>query len=102
MGVPARVEYSKIRSSDSSASFPCLHVPGCGNDKETAIIDLAELIIKKTGSKTKIVHLPPLKEGDNTRSKQDTTKMRALLKRPMTSLDEGLDLLIKFKKLLKN
>ena len=27
----------QVRSGDSSASFPCLHVPECGSDKETAL-----------------------------------------------------------------
>lgn len=61
-----------------------------GSDYETTIIDLAKMIIALTGSKSKIVHLPPLKEGDMTRRKPDITKMRQLLGRPLLSIEEGI------------
>ncbi|MFN8310943.1 MAG: NAD-dependent epimerase/dehydratase family protein [Chitinophagales bacterium] len=61
-----------------------------GSDYETQIIDLAKLIIDVTNSKSKIVHLPPLKEGDMTRRKPDATKMRELLKRPLITIEEGI------------
>jgi Nucleoside-diphosphate-sugar epimerases len=61
-----------------------------GSDFEISIIDLAKLIIKITGSKSEIVHLPPLKEGDMTRRRPDITKMKKLLNRPMISLEEGI------------
>ncbi len=48
-----------------------------GNDELTSIKELAELIIKLTGSKSKIVHLPPLKEGDMTRRQPDNSKMKS-------------------------
>lgn len=61
-----------------------------GSDFEVTILDLAKMIIGITGSKSKIVHLPALKEGDMTRRRPDITKMRALLNRPMTTLEEGI------------
>lgn len=61
-----------------------------GSDFETPIIDLAKMIISVTGSKSEIVHLPPLKEGDMTRRKPDNTKMRELLGRPLVSIEEGI------------
>jgi nucleoside-diphosphate-sugar epimerase len=61
-----------------------------GSDFETTIIDLAEKIIAVTGSKSRIVFLPPLKEGDMTRRKPDNTKMRELLGRPLISIEEGI------------
>ena len=58
------------------------------------MLDLAKEIINTTNSKSKIIYLPALKEGDMTRRKPDVTKMRQLLKREFTSLDEGLKLIL--------
>lgn len=61
-----------------------------GNDKITTIKELAEIIIRLTGSKSKIVHLPPLPEGDMTRRQPDITKMKELLNRDLISIDKGI------------
>ena len=61
-----------------------------GSDFETTIIELAKTIIEVTNSKSKLVYLPPLKEGDMTRRKPDNTKMRELLGRPLVSILEGI------------
>ena len=61
-----------------------------GNDIETPILELAQLIIKLTNSSSKIIHLPPLPEGDMTRRKPDISKMKTLLNSPMIKLEEGL------------
>ena len=71
-------------------------VVNIGSDIEMTILDLAKTIIKLTGSKSKIVHLPPLAEGDMTRRQPDATKMKELLQRPFVPLEEGL------KKILSN
>ncbi len=73
-------------------------VVNIGNDKEVTIKELADIIIKVTGSSSKIVHLPPLKEGDMTRRQPDITKMKRLLKRDMRPLEDGLKKLITYKK----
>ena len=65
-----------------------------GSDFETTIIDLAKMIISVTDSKSKVIHLPPLKEGDMTRRKPDNTKMRELLGRPLISIEEGIRMTI--------
>lgn len=65
-----------------------------GGDKEIQIIDLAKTIIEATGSKSKIVHLPPLKDGDMARRCPDNTKMRALLDREMIPYTEGIKMLL--------
>jgi UDP-glucose 4-epimerase len=65
-------------------------VVNIGSDIEMTILDLANTIIKLTGSKSKIVHLPPLPEGDMTRRMPDATKMKQLLGKPFLSLEEGL------------
>lgn len=61
-----------------------------GNDKETHIIELAKLIVQLTGSRSKIVHLPPLKEGDMRGRRPDIQKMKQLINRPFVSLEEGI------------
>lgn len=66
-----------------------------GNDVELTILELANLIIRLTESKSKIVHLPALKEGDMTRRSPDITKMKALLNRDLMSLEEGIKNVLK-------
>jgi nucleoside-diphosphate-sugar epimerase len=65
-------------------------VVNVGNDKLTTIQELAETIIRITKSKSKIISLPPLKEGDMTRRQPDITKMKVLLKRPLITLEDGM------------
>ncbi len=66
-------------------------VVNIGGDIEISILELAKLIIKLTGSSSKIVHLPALKEGDMTRRKPDVTKMKQLLNnKESITLEEGL------------
>lgn len=65
-------------------------VVNIGSEKETTIIDLAHLIKDLTGSKSNIVHLPPLKDGDMTRRKPDNSKMLKLINRDLTPLQEGI------------
>ncbi len=66
-----------------------------GSDVEITMLALAEKIIALTKSTSKIIHLPPLIEGDMTRRKPDITKMKSILQRPLTNLDEGIKLLIR-------
>jgi UDP-glucose 4-epimerase len=65
-------------------------VVNIGNDQEISVLELAELIKKITASKSEIIHLDPLPEGDMTRRQPDIEKMKCLLKRPFTSLEDGL------------
>jgi UDP-glucose 4-epimerase len=65
-----------------------------GSDVEYTIRALAEKVIEVTGSKSEIVHLPPLEEGDMTRRKPDITKMRRLLNRDMVPLETGIGRLV--------
>jgi hypothetical protein len=48
-----------------------------------------------TGSSSKLIHLPPLKDGDMTRRQPDITKMKTLLKRELITLETGLDKVLK-------
>lgn len=69
-------------------------VVNIGSDKEITIKSLAELIINLTGSRSRIVHLPPLEEGDMTRRMPDVTRMNELLGREPLPLREGLQRII--------
>ncbi len=68
-----------------------------GNRYEIPIIELAKKIIAMTNSKSEIIHLPALKEGDMTRRQPDTTKMQAILNRE-TPLEEGMKKVIEIVK----
>ncbi len=75
-------------------------VVNIGNDYELSVLDLAQKIIEITNSKSKIVFLPALKEGDMTRRCPDITVMRQLLSRKMTTLEEGINKLISAKQFI--
>nr|HNI33638.1 NAD-dependent epimerase/dehydratase family protein [Chitinophagales bacterium] len=62
-----------------------------GNDNETTVLDIAKKIIEITNSKSNIIHLPALKEGDMTRRLPDISNMKTLLNnRPLVSLEDGI------------
>lgn len=65
-----------------------------GSGNEVAIIDLARMIIRLTGSKSDIQHLPPLKEGDMTRRKPDISRMITMIEREPTEIEAGLEQVI--------
>jgi UDP-glucose 4-epimerase len=69
-------------------------VVNVGYDRAITILELAETIIRLTKSKSKIVYLPPLSEGDMTRRQPDIGNMNQLLKRDFISLEEGLSRII--------
>ncbi len=65
-----------------------------GNDNEMTVLELAKTIIRLSGSTSKIVHLPPLEEGDMSRRNPDISKMKKLLGRELTDIDTGLTAVI--------
>ncbi|MCC6838437.1 MAG: NAD-dependent epimerase/dehydratase family protein, partial [Bacteroidia bacterium] len=69
-------------------------VVNIGGDTEMPILEVAKLIIKLTKSSSKIVHLPALKDGDMTRRRPDTAKMRQLLEKEPLTLEQGLQKLL--------
>jgi UDP-glucuronate decarboxylase len=77
-------------------------VVNIGTDIEISMLDLAHTIIKITGSSSNIVYLPPLKEGDMTRRRPDNSKMKELLNRPLTSLEDGIRMLIESRQLIES
>jgi UDP-glucuronate decarboxylase len=65
-------------------------VVNIGGNIEITILELAQTIIKITNSKSKIIHLPALEEGDMSRRNPDIAKMQQLLNRNLIPLEEGL------------
>jgi UDP-glucuronate decarboxylase len=65
-------------------------VVNIGSDKLMTVLELAQLIIKITNSKSKIKHVDPLKEGDMTRRQPDNTVMKKILGRELISVEEGI------------
>lgn len=65
-------------------------VVNVGSEKETTILELAQMVIELCDSKSSIVHLPELPEGDMKRRLPDASRMKTLLGRQHTTLDVGL------------
>lgn len=65
-------------------------VVNIGSDKEISILQLASLVKDITRSSSRIVHLPALKEGDMFRRQPDNSKMKKLLNKELTSLQDGI------------
>jgi UDP-glucose 4-epimerase len=65
-------------------------VVNVGNEVQYTILQLAQLIVEITGSKSEIIFLPPLAEGDMTRRQPDITRMKEVLNRALVPLDKGL------------
>ena len=69
-------------------------VVNIGNSVETPIKNLAEMVIKLCDSKSKIIYLPPLSEGDMTRRKPDNNKMLKVINRDLLPIEKGLKYII--------
>ncbi len=72
-----------------------------GNDVAITIKELAEITVKLTGSKSKIVYLPPLKEGDMSRRQPDNSKMKQILNKQLIGIEEGITLMMKDERFLR-
>lgn len=68
-----------------------------GSDVEISILKLAETIIDITDSKSKIVHLPPRKDGDMNRRLPDISRMDKLINQPYIRLEDGIKKLLESK-----
>ena len=62
-----------------------------GNPTEFTMIELAEMVLKKTGSKSKLKHLPLPTDDPKQRKPDISLAQKSLGWTPKTSLDEGLD-----------
>lgn len=69
-------------------------VPGnvlnIGSADEISVLELAKLVIELTDSKSEIVFLPPLEEGDMMRRQPDNSAMLSILGRELVPLAKGL------------
>jgi UDP-glucose 4-epimerase len=61
-----------------------------GSNIEVTILELAQTIIKAMKSKSKVIHLDPLEEGDMTRRMPDNSKMLKILGRDLIAFETGL------------
>jgi len=67
-----------------------------GNPKEFTILELAERVVKLTGSKSKVVH-KPLPADDPTQRQPDIAAARKLIDwEPLTPLEAGLEKTIEY------
>lgn len=82
------------------ATTRAMHLPTAANDvfnigseNEVTMLELAELIIRKTCSKSRIVHVPALPEGDMERRRPSIERMRSVLLEgeDLVSLDVGIE-----------
>lgn len=73
-----------------------------GSDKLMTVLDLAKMIISITNSKSKIIHLEPLKDGDMTRRQPDNNKMKHILGRDLISVEEGIKRIMNDKHFLQS
>ena len=65
-------------------------VVNIGNEVEVSVLELAQQVVAATDSRSRIVHVAPLPEGDMRRRKPDITKMREVLGRELTPLADGI------------
>jgi UDP-glucuronate decarboxylase len=65
-------------------------VVNIGNNVQTTVAELAELVIDQTKSKSSIKFLPALPDGDMQRRQPDVTNMLKLMNRGFTPLKKGL------------
>lgn len=61
-----------------------------GSNIEVTILELAQTIIKATNSKSKVIHLDPLEEGDMKRRMPDNSKMLKILGRDLIAFETGI------------
>ncbi len=73
-----------------------------GSDKLMTVLELAKLIIQITSSKSQIVHVPALKDGDMTRRQPDNTKMKEILGRELISVEDGIKRMMTSQKYLQS
>jgi nucleoside-diphosphate-sugar epimerase len=65
-------------------------VVNVGSDQECTILSLAQLVIKTLSASSKILHVPPLKEGDMARRLPDVSKMKSILNKDLITLEDGI------------
>ena len=77
-------------------------VVNVGNHILYTIKELAEVIIKVINSKSEIIHLPALSEGDMSRRQPDNSKMLSILNRPLIELESGIKKILEINNMKAN
>jgi UDP-glucose 4-epimerase len=77
-------------------------VVNIGSNKLMTVLELAKMVIKTTDSKSNIIHLSPLKDGDMTRRQPDNTKMKEILGRELIDVEVGIKRMMQDSKYLKS
>jgi len=65
-------------------------VVNVGSSEVITILELAELIIRLTNSRSELIFLPPLQDGDMKRRQPDNGKMSKVLNRKLISIEDGI------------
>lgn len=65
-----------------------------GSNREVSVLELAQIVLQRVGSGSKIVHKPALKEGDMRRRVPDNGRMKEALGRELVTLEEGIDRIV--------
>lgn len=81
-----------LRLADSDCTEPV----NIGSQWEFTVVDFARLVIQLTGSKSEIVHLPPLPDDPRQRRPDTTRALQRLDWKPTTSLEDGLRATIEY------
>ncbi len=81
-----------LRLADSDCTEPV----NIGSQWEFTVVDFARLVIQLTGSKSEIVHLPPLPDDPRQRRPDTTRALERLDWKPTTALEDGLRATIEY------
>lgn len=81
-----------LRLADSDCTDPV----NIGSQWEFTVVEFARLVIQLTGSKSEIVHLPPLPDDPRQRRPDTTRALERLGWKPTTSLEDGLRATIEY------
>lgn len=81
-----------LRLADSDCTEPV----NIGSQWEFTVVEFARLVIQLTGSKSEIVHLPPLPDDPRQRRPDTTRALERLDWKPTTSLEDGLRATIEY------
>lgn len=91
-GIMSVASASKLTGPEARVVMPF----NVGNPGEFTMLELAEKVIEKTGSKSKIDFMP-LPQDDPERRRPDITRIQEWTQwRPLVNLDEGLERTIKY------
>lgn len=75
-------------------------VVNVGSSEVISILDLAKLIIELTNSRSEIIFLAPLAEGDMKRRQPDNNKMKKVLNRDLTTIVQGVEKMLESPELI--